>query len=49
MTAAAIVGTILVPAFYVIIQKLREDTVKKWHNKNKGDRKDEGDKNEPKA
>ncbi len=29
MTAAAIVGTILVPAFYVIIQKMREDSKKK--------------------
>ncbi len=28
MTAAAIVGTILVPAFYVIIQKMREDSKK---------------------
>ena len=37
MTAAAIIGTILVPAFYVIIQKLREDTKKKWHNKIEGD------------
>ena len=36
MVAAAVIGTILVPAFYVIIQKLREDTKKKWHNKNKG-------------
>ena len=37
MTAAAIIGTILVPAFYVIIQQLREDTKKKWHNKIEGD------------
>ena len=37
MTAAAIIGTILVPAFYVIIQKLREDSKKKWHNKIEGD------------
>ncbi len=34
MTAAAIIGTILVPAFYVIIQKLREDSAKKWQKKN---------------
>lgn len=33
MAAAAIIGTIMVPAFYVIIQKLREDTKKRWHNK----------------
>ncbi len=38
MAAAAIIGTILVPAFYVIIQKLREETLKKWHNKNKGEK-----------
>ena len=35
MTAAAILGTIMVPAFYVIIQQLRENTANKWHNKNK--------------
>ena len=35
MTAAAIIGTIMVPAFYVIIQKLREETKKRWHNKSK--------------
>ncbi len=39
MVAAAIVGTILVPAFYVIIQKLREDTKKRWHNKSKEENK----------
>jgi len=33
MTAAAIVGTILVPAFYVIIQRLRENTAKIRKNK----------------
>ncbi len=38
MVAAAVVGTILVPAFYVIIQQLREDTKKRCHNKNKEDR-----------
>lgn len=32
MTAAAIIGTILVPAFYVIIQRLRENTSKRCHN-----------------
>ena len=36
MTAAAIVGTILVPAFYVIIQKLREDTKRRVSEKQKG-------------
>ena len=36
MTAAAIIGTIMVPAFYVVIQKLREDTKNKCHNKDKG-------------
>ncbi len=35
MTAAAIIGTIMVPAFYVIIQSLRENTSKKWNKKNK--------------
>lgn len=35
MVAAVVVGTILVPAFYVIIQKLREDSTKKWKKKNK--------------
>ena len=35
MSAAALIGTILVPAFYVIIQTLRENSSKKWHNKNK--------------
>ena len=35
MSAAAVIGTILVPAFYVLIQTLRENTAKKWHNKNK--------------
>ena len=39
MVAAVVIGTLLVPAFYSIIQKLREDTAKKWHNKDKGDRK----------
>ena len=44
MTAAAILGTIMVPAFYVIIQQLRENTAKKWHNKNnKGDKKEENE------
>ena len=36
MTAAAIIGTILVPAFYVLIQNMREKYSKKCHNKNKG-------------
>ncbi len=35
MTAAALIGTILVPAFYVIIQQLRENTKNKWHNNTK--------------
>ena len=35
MVAAVIIGTILVPAFYAIIQKLREETAKKrCHNRN---------------
>lgn len=39
MVAAVIIGTILVPSFYVIIQKLREDTAsKRCHNKNEGDK-----------
>ncbi len=33
MTAAAILGTIMVPAFYVICQTLRENSAKKWQNK----------------
>ena len=33
MTAAAIIGTILVPAFYVIIQRLRENTAKRAQEK----------------
>ncbi len=37
MSAAAIIGTILVPAFYVIIQQLRENTKKRWHNKKEGE------------
>ncbi|MBR1617011.1 efflux RND transporter permease subunit, partial [bacterium] len=36
MTAAAVVGTILVPAFYVICQTSRENFKKRCHNKNKG-------------
>ena len=40
MTAAAIIGTILVPAFYALIQKLREDTSNKCHNKNKNNNED---------
>ena len=39
MTAAAIIGTILVPAFYVIIQKLREDTAKKVKKEKKNNEK----------
>ncbi len=35
MTAAAVIGTILVPAFYVVIQQLRENTKNKWHNNSK--------------
>lgn len=34
MIAAAIVGTILVPAFYVVIQQAREDAAKKRREKN---------------
>ena len=38
MVAAVIIGTLLVPAFYSIIQKLREDASKKrCHNKDKGE------------
>ncbi len=37
MSAAAIIGTILVPAFYVIIQQLRENSKKKCHNDNKAE------------
>lgn len=38
MVAAVIIGTLLVPAFYAIIQKLREDTAnKRCHNKDKGE------------
>ena len=38
MVAAVIIGTLLVPAFYAIIQKLREDSSKKrCHNENKGE------------
>ena len=37
MVAAVIIGTILVPSFYAIIQQLRETTSNKWHNKNKGE------------
>lgn len=33
MTAAAIVGTIMVPAFYVICQALRENSTKRWQNR----------------
>ena len=33
MTAAAVLGTIMVPAFYVICQTLRENTTKKWQNR----------------
>ena len=37
MTAAAIIGTILVPAFYVIIQRLRENSAKlRKNNKKQG-------------
>ena len=43
MTAAAIIGTILVPAFYALIQKLREDTSNKCHNKNKNNNEDRKD------
>ncbi|MBQ7287231.1 MAG: efflux RND transporter permease subunit [Candidatus Gastranaerophilales bacterium] len=40
MIAAVIIGTLLVPAFYAIIQKLREDSSKKkCHNENKGEEK----------
>lgn len=35
MTAAAVLGTIMVPAFYVICQTLRENTSNKWHNGSK--------------
>ncbi len=38
MVAAVIIGTLLVPAFYAIIQKLREDSSKKkCHNEDKGE------------
>lgn len=50
MTAAAIIGTILVPAFYVIIQYTREVTKAKREGKEKnkkiGDNKDRGENNE---
>lgn len=50
MTAAAVIGTILVPAFYVIIQYTREVTKarreRKEKNKNIGDNKDRGENNE---
>ena len=36
MTAAAVVGTILVPAFYVIIQRLRENGKQKLKRKKEG-------------
>lgn len=37
MIAAVIIGTLLVPSFYAVIQKLREDTSeKRCHNKDKG-------------
>ncbi len=40
MVAAVIIGTLLVPAFYAIIQKLREDSSKKkCHNEDKGEAK----------
>lgn len=40
MVAAVIIGTLLVPSFYAIIQKLREDSSKKkCHNKDKGEEK----------
>lgn len=40
MVAAVIIGTLLVPAFYAIIQKLREDSSKKkCDNKDKGEEK----------
>ncbi|MBQ8476018.1 efflux RND transporter permease subunit, partial [bacterium] len=45
MTAAAVVGTIMVPAFYVICQALRENTAKKWHNGSKRIEKDNEQKN----
>ena len=35
MTAAAVIGTIMVPAFYVIIQNIAENSIKKWKEKNK--------------
>lgn len=44
MSAAAVIGTILVPAFYVIIQQLRENAKKRWHNNIKQER--EGGENE---
>ena len=38
MVAAVIIGTLLVPSFYAIIQKLREDSSrKKCHNKVEGE------------
>ena len=40
MVAAVIIGTLLVPAFYAIIQKIREDSSKKkCHNEDKGEAK----------
>ena len=33
MTAAAVLGTIMVPAFYVICQASRENTKRRWQNK----------------
>ena len=37
MVAAVIIGTILVPSFYAIIQKSREDSKNRCHNKDKGE------------
>jgi HAE1 family hydrophobic/amphiphilic exporter-1 len=40
MVAAVIIGTLLVPSFYAIIQKLRADSSKKkCHNEDKGEEK----------
>ena len=46
MVAAAIIGTIMVPAFYVIIQSIRENSKKRWHNDTKGSKKGEKEENE---
>ncbi len=48
MVAAVLIGTLLVPSFYAIIQRLRENTKKRWHNntiEENNNKKDKGDNN----